>query len=497
MGMIGLERWLVLAAATATACGPAVAVTDDTSTSGTSADTTSAMSSVTPTTASTAMDISTTPDDDDDDVDDDDPPHFDDFGDVDIGGPGCGDMCSAVDVLFVVDNSGSMAEEQLELSRAAVRWIGALLGDGGSYDIQVMVTTTDMGNPLCTPFQPAGYEPAQGAPTATGCNSRIDDFTGLGSSPETSPEACTAVCPVDITPSDPFLAFDASGSNVPNVPDSDVDGDGVLDSPEAQALACLLPQGINGCGYESPLEAMLQALNPDASWNGGDRPFLRDDARLAIVVLTDESDCSVQDYSVMNDPTFFNINPANGEPQASSAICWNAGVTCNGPDAAGVYSDCQVVADGPLQETERYTTYLDYLVRSQGKVVDLFAIAGVPEVTEYSDRPPFAPTSGGIDDLVVRDWVDGVAPGGDILPGEQGVSVEEKHWLFGVGPACTGQNSQGDYTRQAVPNLRLFDVCTALDEADTQHCFIDSICDATYDNAMHTLYGTIFAQIGD
>lgn len=491
-------RWLVVLGASATACGPAITVTGDSTTGGTSADSTT--TTFTSSTASTAMDISTTPDDDDNDVDDDDPPHFDDFGDVDFGGGGCGDQCSAVDVLFVIDNSGSMAEEQLAMARASVRWIGQLLGDGGSYDLQVMVTTTDMGNPSCTPFQPQGYAPAQGAPTTTGCNSRIDDFTGLGSNPEVAPQACTAVCPADITPSDPFLAFDAAGSNVPNVPDADVDGDGVLDSPEAQALACLLPQGLNGCGYESPLEAMLQALNPGAAWNSGDRPFVRDNAKLAIVVLTDESDCSVQDYTVMTDESYFNVNPDNGQPAQSSALCWNAGVECNGPDAQGVYSDCQVIPDGPLQETARYTTYLsDYLVADLGKTVDFFAIAGVPEVVEYSDRPPFAPTAGGVLDLVMRNWRDGTPPAGDILPIEDadGIDAADKQFLLGIGPACTGQNRSGDYTRQAVPNLRLFDVCAALDERDTQHCFIDSICTATYDNALNTLRGTMFAQIGD
>jgi hypothetical protein len=441
------------------------------------------------------MDASSTPDDAD--VDD-DAPHFDDIGAPDVGGPGCGDMCGAVDVLFVVDNSGSMAEEQLELARAGVRWIGSLLADGGSYDIQVMVTTTDMGNPLCTPFQPAGYEPAQGAPTATGCNSRIDDFTGLGASPEVSPEACTTVCPADITPSDPFLAFNATGSNVPNVPDSDVDGDGVLDSPEAQALACLLPQGINGCGYESPLETMLQAINPDAPWNSGERPFMRDDAKLAIVVLTDESDCSVQDYSVMSDESYFNENPTTGQREPSSALCWNAGVECTGPDASGYYTDCQSV-DGPLHETDRYIQYLDYLVQDRGKTVDLFAIAGVPEVTEYSDDRPFAPTAGGIYDLAVRDWIDGPLPAGDILPSEDaaGITAADKHFLLGVGPACSGQNLRGQYARQAVPNLRLFDVCMSLDEPDAQHCFIDSVCELRFDNALRVLYGTMFAQIGD
>lgn len=487
-------RWSSLVAVGLVACGPTVVVNADGSSTSTTGGPGSASS---PSTTAPPSDVSSVSDAE---VDvDDGSPHFDDFGVADLGGGGCDGGCAAVDVLFVIDNSGSMAEEQLALARAGVRWIGQMLADGGSYDVQVMITTTDIGNPLCTPFQPPGYDPAQGAPTMTGCNSRIDDFTGLGSNPISAPEACTAVCPSDITPGDPFLAIDGSGSNVPDVPDADVDGDGVPDSPEAQALACMLPQGINGCGYESPLEAMLLALEPGAAWNSGDRPFVRDNARLAIVIVTDESDCSVQDYSVVDDDYYFNVNPDTGLRGPSSALCWNAGVTCTGPDANGVYTDCVAAPDGPLQEVTRYTTYLsDYLVGDLGKTVDVFALTGVPEVTEYSRQVPFEPTAGGIFDLVVHDWQDGVYPAGDILPEDAaaGVDAAQKHFLFGIGPACTGQDAGGDFTGQAVPNIRVFEVCQALDAGDAQHCFIDSICAPGYDGALGTLWGTMVAQLG-
>ena len=70
-------------------------------------------------------------------------------------------------------------------------------------------------------------------------------------------------------------------SNVPTADPVDVNGDGVDDSNVAQALACIGPQGIDGCGYESQLEAMRRALDPDAEWNGGDTPFMRDGGLLA------------------------------------------------------------------------------------------------------------------------------------------------------------------------------------------------------------------------
>ena len=99
---------------------------------------------------------------------------------------GCTDK---IDLLFVIDNSGTMAEEQLNLARNFPRLIERLEnlqdaeGNPIHPDVHVLVTTTDMGNPLCTAHQQDGYAPAKGAPSTTGCNARIADFTGLGAHP--------------------------------------------------------------------------------------------------------------------------------------------------------------------------------------------------------------------------------------------------------------------------------------------------------------------------
>jgi hypothetical protein len=421
-------------------------------------------------------------------------------GSVDLG---CTDQ---IDLLFVIDNSGTMAAEQLNLALNFPRLVDRLenlqdsAGNMISPDVQIMVTTTDFGNPLCTPFQPAGYEPAKGAPTVSGCNARIDDFTGLGSSPDVVPEACTTVCPTDIVPSDPFISFNPMGTNVPAVPEVDINGDLMPDSAVAQALACIGPQGINGCGYEAPLETMLQALNPGSAWNTGDRPFLRDGALLAIAIVTDEVECSVKDYSIMEDEAYQETNPDNGNKQASSAICWNAGVSCNGPDASGTYSDCTSLDDGKLQPISRYTQYLvDDLRENQNKEVLMLGILGVPLVTDYADSPPFNPIAGGELSLVYRDWIDGTYPAGDILPLEaaDGVTAADKQFDFGIGPGCTGvPDINGISTGQGTPNTRVMEVCHALDYVDGSgneniRCCITSICDSDFSPAIDCLTGII------
>src|SRR5690606_28798067 len=117
---------------------------------------------------------------------------------------------------FVIDNSGTMGEEQLNLSANFPLLIDKLqqLTDKDGMpleaDVNIMVTTTDMGHPLCTPFEPDDYERREGSPQTVPCINRLDDFTGLGNSFDVPmfPEACTNGCPVPIAPVDPFIHFE-------------------------------------------------------------------------------------------------------------------------------------------------------------------------------------------------------------------------------------------------------------------------------------------------
>jgi hypothetical protein len=443
---------------------------------------------------------------------------------LDVGGGGTGNptcdngdvnCTDEIDLLFVIDNSGTMGEEQINLARNFPLLISQLenLSDSQGMpvnaDVQIMVTTTDFGNPLCTQFEPPGYDPSKGAPIDSSCTTRLQDFTDLIGT-TTVEQACTNTCPVAVEPEgDPYIAFNPMGDNIPDsVVPIDIDGDAVPDSPAAQALSCIGPQGINGCGYESPLENMLQALNPTATWNDGPdmnspnpRPFLRDGALLAIAVVTDEADCSVKDYSIMENPAFQNVNPDTGMAAATSAICWNAGVTCNGPDAMGIYSSCTSQQAENLQPISRYTNYLiNELRESQGKEVIMLGILGVPLVTMRNPDPPFQPTAGGVFDLVYRNWVDGQYPVGDILPDEfaSGETAADKQYDFGIGPGCTGTDSLGQFTGQAIPPVRVKEVCESLNlgpNPEDTRCCIESICDEDFSPAIRCLTGIIQESI--
>lgn len=420
-------------------------------------------------------------------------------------GCGAGDEGTAcsnrLDLLFVIDNSGSMAEEQLNLALNMPGLVRALEeltdpeGNPVNPDVNIMVTTTDSGNTLCEPFYKPGRGPELGSPIATTCTDRIDRFS-TDTPPANEEGACTAVCPNPVAPEGDYINFSAAGSNVPAGDAVDVDGDGEPDSTVAQALACIGPQGIDGCGYESPLDSMMRALDPEAEWNGSGG-FLRPGGLLAVAIITDEADCSIVDESVMSDAAFQSENPDTMMPVPSSAICWNAGVTCDGPDGNGEYSNCVSTGESlrPVQE------YID-LLGDQGRPVVMLGILGVPPVTERNPDPPYEPLAGGVLDLVYRDWRDpDFANGGDILPEDwdAGREADYKQWQYGIGPGCTGQDGDGNFTGQAIPPVRVKEVCQALDTGDEIRCCIESICDTDFSPALRCLTGLIsenFTPVG-
>lgn len=318
---------------------------------------------------------------------------------LDLGdGGGCGSPWQGrLDLLVVVENTAEMAAVQSRFTQTAILIVESLetmtdvWGNPLELDVQLMVTTTDVGNPACDAAASGG--PAEGAPLVEGCNARLGEF---GEAPET----CTARCPVDVAPSEAFIAFRTDArSNVVGVAPSDIDGDGTAESPAAQAAACLAPVGLTGCAYPSALGAIRHALDPDAAWNQGERPFVRSGSAVGIVVVQASPDCDVADPSVMEDPRFMALNPQTGERETSQATCWNAGVSCQESDEAGTYASCVATGDS-LVPTSTYSEFLVSQVGTPGCTpIFMVALGGVPTVTAHDEDKPFFPEEGGLDAL--------------------------------------------------------------------------------------------------
>jgi hypothetical protein len=215
----------------------------------------------------------------------------------------------AVDILFVIDNSGSMGSEQGTLARSFGSFISVLEAQQVGANYRIGVINTD----------------GTGQLSATSCRARLEDFLFYGNDlfddKDERQRGCLEHCPLDsVGLPDPWIEKSNGQTNLP--PGVDL----------TQALQCVGPQGISGPGFEAPLESMRMALLDTGSG------FLRSDALLAVIFVTDEIDCS------MSLDNYGWIQGFEGEvfwtapDRPTSGACWSAGVTCLG--GPGVYDDC-------------------------------------------------------------------------------------------------------------------------------------------------------------
>lgn len=395
-------------------------------------------------------------------------PDTDDSGTTDPPTPS--EPTDEVDILVVMDNSGSMGEEQANLSSGVSGLVQPLVDAGMS--VRVAITTTDSGNYWC---KGAGVsDPKSGQFVLSSCLGRLGDFYFSGN--DTNAEtACTDYCTLngiqiqptttaeDATPAArPWIEAGPEGTNLGN-------GTSVAD-----ALHCALPQGINGCGFESPLESMSRALQLTGDTNQDEFGFLRSSAHLAVVFVTDEADCSfnpahqeiVFGEEGVGNQAFWSLPEVQQSP--SSAVCWNAGVECDFglPTDQCVSADKNVeggatadASDAALFPVQQYRSQLEAL-RTQklafGADVFTFAITGVHE--GYSGSMTYA-------------------------LGPNGSDPESFQARFGIGEGCTS------VATEAVPPVRIRELAEGSAWGDNGKLY--SVCATDYGPAIADIVGTI------
>ncbi|MCA9687392.1 MAG: VWA domain-containing protein, partial [Myxococcales bacterium] len=232
------------------------------------------------------------------------------------------------------------------------------------------------------------------------------------------------------------------------------------------AFQCFAPQGISGCGWESPLEAMGRALenmqNPDRPEYG----FLREDALLAVLIVTDEVDCSLNKAhagALFDDGVFF----AEGLDYATSAVCWNAGVACEGDSPYAGCVDVDLDESGAatsdptaavLRPVDGYVSQLQAIAadKAAGREVLVSVIAGVP--LDYN--------LGGIE----VSYADSEDP--------------TFQALFGIGAGCSNPDTQ----QTAIPPVRLKSFAEAFAGDDIN---LYSVCDDDYTPAINDIVAGI------
>ncbi len=291
----------------------------------------------------------------------------------------------AVDILFVVDNSPSMASKQEKLQAQFKRFIDVLRHRrGGLPSLHLGVVTTDLGTgtytniPGCTRL---GGD--KGILGQAGAENRGDTAIGPGQHyiVDVAPQGCRIQRRYLETGVE-CLEHDCTQENcdLARAPGSSqrltLSIDQETGCPRcrnyqgdlADVLAAYADVGDQGCGFEQPLEAMKKALDrqdPDAAVaNWG---FFRDDSFLAVVFVTDEDDCSASKPEVLFDPDESQNRLDSALGPMTSYRCFEFGITCDTDDRTvqGPRSDCVPRrADDPLNllhPVNRYTAFLEGL----------------------------------------------------------------------------------------------------------------------------------------
>lgn len=181
-------------------------------------------------------------------------------------------QCEKMDIIFVVDDSGSMMEEQSNLASNFPMFAQLLdtytVGNGQLLDYRIAVTTT-----------------------GRNIDYNVDLGGGFGTIPqhETGPDG----------------AFMNNCNSTKRWLDK-------TDANMAQTLGCRANVGTSGASIEMPLLMSKHALAERVADNTN-AGFIRNDALLAVVVLTDEDDSSTTENNFTMDAT--GTTPTNWSPQ--------------------------------------------------------------------------------------------------------------------------------------------------------------------------------------
>ena len=262
-----------------------------------------------------------------------------------------------LDLLFVIDDSPSMADKQANLVANFPTFINVLSSlPGGLPNLHLGVISTDMGTkgsqdpPLGTSVGQVGNG---------GCSG-----SGKGGNLVTN-AAVTGTFISDIKASD--------GSRLKNYT-------GTLDTVFGQ-MARL---GAGGCGFEQPLSAMKAALDNNPS-NAG---FLRPSALLGIVFLTDEDDCSIKTPAMLG-PESAILGPLQSFRCTRFGVkCAVGGTTSDEMNQVGTKSGCTGTTGAPfMTDVAPFASFLTSL-KGDKRLVVTAAIMGPPTPLAIELRTP-------------------------------------------------------------------------------------------------------------
>jgi hypothetical protein len=201
-----------------------------------------------------------------------------------------------LDMLFLIDNSSSMLPAQANLLTNLPGFMDAIKNlPGGAPNLHVAVISSDTG---------------AGDGSIAGCDSRGGN---MGIFQYTARGTCTA------SPLQAGATYLSSAGTTAN-----------FTGDISAAFTCIAALGDRGCGFEHQFDSVLRALGADGKPAPAENQgFLRRDALLAIIMVTNEDDCSVPPGVALYD-TASNTNLASQLGPPANFRCNEFGHRCNG-----------------------------------------------------------------------------------------------------------------------------------------------------------------------
>jgi hypothetical protein len=273
-----------------------------------------------------------------------------------------------LDILFMIDNSFSMAPLQKKLVDQFPAFMNVLTNlPGGLPSVHIAVVTSDLGAGQYSEVDIQGCRPG-------------GDQGIFQSTPRDTSGACAR-------------GMLSAGQNF--IISSSVPGSNNFTGTLADAFGCIALVGDQGCGFEHQLASVVRALGADGSpapaQNAG---FLRPDAALAVILVTNEDDCSAPPNSTLYDPTSRLVSDPLG-PLASYR-CNEFGHLCGGlaPPRTSVGNanvdlsgTCVSNENGPLLSVFDVSTQLKILQPNVAKLrVAVIAAPPTPYIVTFT--PP-------------------------------------------------------------------------------------------------------------
>jgi hypothetical protein len=188
-----------------------------------------------------------------------------------------------VDLVVLVDNSGSMEQEQDALIARFPELISELIDPA---------IDPETGRPVHPPVEDLNLGVIS---SDMGVAGRTDVGT-CQANPLVGDDGCFRTIPSTVAP--------GCGATYPGFLSRSPENAAGYDADElARDFTCLATLGTQGCGFEQQFKALRQALTVNLAPGGCNHGFLRPDSLLGLIVVSDEDDCSVDpDHPEMFDP---------------------------------------------------------------------------------------------------------------------------------------------------------------------------------------------------